>query len=92
MKTPKNYTIEILRIRLGRDDTTRQVSGTLEELKEYFGYTLECGRSWQYEKGNKKIPRPEDIKGIKTLIRALNNSKANTCRYYQDEYFSLIEA
>ena len=29
---------------------------------------------------------------IKTLIKALNNSRANTCSHYQDEYFTLIEA
>ena len=53
--------------------------GTLDYLKEsVFGYTLDCGHSW-----NKKInPNP---KTIKSLINALNNS-ACECRRYDDLY------
>ena len=52
---------------------------TLEELVEYFGYTLECGVAYQHEKGNKKIDRnPKTIKSlIKNLNNAVNNAAAN---------------
>lgn len=54
-------------------------SGTLDELKtRVFGYTLECGHSW-----NHKIP--ESPKTIKSLIKALNDS-AYECNKYHDHY------
>lgn len=43
-----------------------------------FGYTLECGNSW-----NHKIPR--EPKGVKRLVKALNDS-ADECRRYHDWY------
>ncbi len=55
-------------------------TGTLEELiNGTFGYTLDCGVSYQYEKGNKKINRnPKTIKSlISNLNNAVNNSAAN---------------
>ena len=54
-------------------------TGTLNELENnVFGYTLECGHSW-----NSKIPRYP--KTIKSLIKALNES-AYECRRYSDYY------
>ena len=44
-KTSKIFTI--IKTRRGKD---RETTGTLEELINYFSYTLECGNSW-----NKKI-------------------------------------
>ena len=53
--------------------------GTLEYLlNDVFGYTLECGNSW-----NPKIPRYP--KTIKSLVNALNKS-AEECRRYSDCY------
>lgn len=53
--------------------------GTLEELNtQVFGYSLECGNSW-----NSKIPRFP--KSIKTLVKALNDS-AYECNRYHDHY------
>jgi hypothetical protein len=53
--------------------------GTLDELKTHvFGYTLECGHSW-----NHKIP--ESPKTIKALVKALNDS-AYECNKYSDHY------
>lgn len=77
MKTPKTYTIIIHRN--GRD--SRETSGTLEELIEYFSYTLEKGASWQHERGNKKIDRhPKTIASlVKNLNNAENNAAANGC-------------
>lgn len=52
---------------------------TQEEMNHrIFGYTLECGNSW-----NNKIPR--EPKGIKRLVKALNDS-AEECRRYNDWY------
>lgn len=54
-------------------------TGTVEHLRtEVFGYTLECGNSW-----NSKIPVAP--KTAKSLVNALNNS-ANECRRYDDWY------
>lgn len=51
--------------------------GTLDEfINNVFGYTLECGNSW-----NHKIPvRP---KTIKSLVKAINDSKI-ACNHYDD--------
>ena len=64
-KVPKLYSITTSRN--GRN----YESGfcTIEELKQYFGYTLEIGRSW-----NRKIKHPNDIKTIKQFITALEKS------------------
>jgi len=32
-------------------------TGTMEELVKAYSYSLECGASWESEKGNKKINR-----------------------------------
>ena len=55
------------------------IKGTVEQLKNYFGYTLECGYSW-----NHKINQnPTTYKG---LISAINKSYHETqgCCYDQD--------
>jgi hypothetical protein len=53
--------------------------GTVAELTEMFSYTLECGRSYEHEKGNKKInTKPKTINSlINNLNNAINNSAAN---------------
>lgn len=54
--------------------------GTLEYLKErVFGYTLECGHSW-----NPKINR--NPKTIKSLVNALEKS-AIVCSRFDDSYY-----
>lgn len=60
-------------------DHPTDYTGTIEELTtRVFGYTLECGNSW-----NHKIPlRP---KTGKSLVKALNDS-AHECRHYSDWY------
>ena len=58
--------------------------GTLEYLlNDVFGYTLECGNSW-----NSKIPRFP--KSAKSLVKALNNS-ADECRRYNDSFILSTE-
>ena len=51
-------------------------TGTVEELVKSYKYTLECGQSWEHEKGNKKINT--NPKGIKSLISNLNNAVNNS--------------
>jgi hypothetical protein len=63
-----------------RSGSVREATGTLDYLvNNYFGYTLECGQSWEREKGNKKINRnPKTAKSLVTnLNNAVNNSAAN---------------
>jgi len=53
--------------------------GTMKHfIDEVFGYTLECGHSW-----NAKIPLQP--KSVKSLVNALNKS-ADECRRYSDFY------
>jgi hypothetical protein len=54
------------------------MSGTLQELVDAYSYTLECGASWQHEKGNSKINRNPGT--IKSLISNLNKAVNNTAR------------
>ena len=63
--------------------------GTLEELKTYFKYTLECGESYQSEKGNHKINvNPKTISSlIKNVNWAMDNSAANG---YSGRYLELV--
>ena len=79
----KEFTIK--KDRKGRTDET---SGTLEELIAYFKYTLECGKSYQHEKGNKKINMTP--KTVKALVTQLNNAKSNSAANgCSDTYFSI---
>ena len=63
-------------------------TGTLDELKHTFNYTLECGKSWEHEKGNAKINiNPKSIKSLVNMLnKAVNNSAANG---YAGIHFSL---
>ena len=67
-----------------------KIEGTLSELIKSFSYTLECGASWQHEKGRKKINKePKTIKSLITNIyNAKNNSAANG---YSGDSFDYIE-
>ncbi len=89
-KEPKIYTIEVTRIRLrGGDSITSCETGTLEELKEEFRYTLDCGSSYNGQRGCKKVN--PDPKSIKSLVDNLNKAAENCCAHYQDRYYSLAE-
>jgi transposase-like protein len=70
-KTEKEHTIIIT-----RNNKDRETSGTLAELVDYFGNTLESGKSYQHEKGNRKINT--NPKSIKSLIQNINNAKSNS--------------
>jgi hypothetical protein len=74
MKVKKIYVAAV-----HRDRTTIWGAPLSEMNHGIFGYTLECGHSW-----NNKIPR--EPKGQKSLISALNKS-ADECRRYSDYYY-----
>jgi hypothetical protein len=59
-----------------RSGTTSAITAELDVLIHAHAYTLECGASWQHEKGNKKINQKP--KSIASLITNLNNAVNNT--------------
>jgi len=79
-KKPKVKTYKINSYHRGRE---RIVEGTLEYLTDYFGYTLECGNSW-----NKKINRHPST--ISSLISNINKSYSETMgSCYDPDYVSM---
>lgn len=83
-KQQKIYKIKTTNLTTGSE---RISEGTLEELIEGCRYTLECGKSYEREKGNKKINlNPKSIKAfVTTLNNARNNSAANGWSNYHSE-------
>lgn len=80
VKEEKKYKIKISRSgTFGNSYRDSFAEGTLPELIKYFGYTLEVGKSWEHEKGNKKINmNPKNIKSLlDNLYNAKNNAAAN---------------
>ena len=84
MKTPKVY---VIKRENSRSEFT--MSGTVAELVYACSYTLECGHSYEHEKGRSKINcNPTTIKSLVTnLNKAVNNSAANG---YADVTYSLV--
>ena len=64
-------------------------TGTLDELIKAYSYTLETGKSYETEKGNKKINiKPSNVKAlVDNLNKAVNNSAANG---YAGKYYSIL--
>jgi len=64
-------------------------TGTLTELIKAYGYTLEVGKSWEHEKGNKKINlNPKSaLQLTKMLNYAADNAAANG---YSGENYSIV--
>jgi len=81
MENERTYIIHKYYARSSRD---YYYKGTLPQLVDCFGYTLECGNSW-----NPKIPiKP---KNIRSLISALEKSVRETqgsC--YSQDYYELV--
>ena len=84
----KQYTIEIQRFSF-RNTKDRTVTGTLDELIEYFSYTLQKGKSWEHERGNKRINlNPRTIGSlVNNLNNAEDNAAANGCA---NTYYKLV--
>lgn len=89
----KEITIIQHRDRMFGESRVKEITGTVDYLvNEYFGYTLEVGKSWEHEKGNKKIPEKSAIKSGKTLVKALNNSETNrAANGYSNTWYELKE-
>ena len=84
----KQFIITYTKPMTGRSYTSRPL--TVAEAVDYFGYTLECGASWQHERGNKKINR--NPKTIKSLITNLNNASDNTARNGCGDFYTYVPA
>lgn len=79
----KEYTVNI-----HRKDTIREVTGTMDYLLQYFSYTLQTGKSYEHEKGNKRINLSP--KSVKSLVTNLNNAKTNAASNgYPDTYYTV---
>lgn len=87
-KQPKRYRITRTRTMTGRQYVSEPM--TVAEAVEYFGYTLETGKSYEHERGNRKINlRPTTIRSLITnLTNASTNSASNGC----GDSFSVEEA
>ena len=73
------YAVNIVkRSSFGGEERTRTTSGTIPELLEYFGYTLEVGKSYEHERGRYKINMAP--KNIKSLVDNLNKAASNGAR------------
>ena len=87
----KEYTVKVNRFSYSGVASERIYTGTMEHLvNDVFSYTLECGHSWEYERGNRKVnmnPRTG-----RTLVNALNNAAYNTSRNGNpNTYYTLVE-
>lgn len=88
----KKFKVRSIRSNHGRPDSESVFEGTIHELvHDVFGYTLECGKSWEEEEGNSKINRFP--KGIKSLVKNLNNATNNSAANgYSNTRYEQIEA
>ena len=77
--TMKTYTIRYSYIG-GHDERryTRETTDTLENLIRYFSYTLECGKAYEREYGNRRINTAP--KSARSLVTNLNNAESNRAR------------
>jgi len=82
----QEYTVII--DRKGRE---RPVTGTIPELLDYFGYTLEVGKSYEHERGRYKINmNPKNIQSlVDNLNKAASNGAANSA---PSTYYSVGES
>lgn len=87
----KNYII--IKTRHRDDREYKSSPGNVDELVKSYSYTLECGKSYEHETGNKKINiNPKSIKSLVTqLNNAVNNSAANGYGGCSFEYEIFIE-
>jgi hypothetical protein len=75
MKKEKEYTIIISNSGRAGDKPDREVTGTLDYLKQYFSYTIEIGCSW-----NSKINRyPKTIKSLMKTLEMSYDEKEGAC-------------
>lgn len=78
MRKIKLFKVIRSRYNFSSESVKHSTVDTLDNLIDYHRYTLETGKSYEHEKGNKKIKNPNDIKSIKSLITNLNNAVNNS--------------
>lgn len=90
--------IKVAKISIKRISMSRPTRETITEFhtvdyfkNDYFGYDLDTGRSYMYERGAKKISPNEKIKTFKSLVSNLDKASSNSCSSYQDSYYSIAE-
>lgn len=72
---PKEFSIKLTKIRIGRSDSEKIYKGTLKELIEMFSYILELGKSC-----NPKINRnPKTIKSFVSNVQKSFAEKESCC-------------
>ena len=85
----QQYTMTVERYRPQFDDwAENKHTGTSENLKKCFRYTIECGRAYMHEDGALPVKRVEDISDIYELEEALNNASHNSCRGEPNNYYA----
>ena len=90
--------IKVAKIRIKRIGISRPTRETITEFHtvdyfktDYFGYDLDTGRSYMYERGAKKISPNEKIKTFGSLVSNLNKASSNSCGSYQDSFYTIAE-
>lgn len=81
----KTYTVRTTKMRMRGENRVYEKTGTLEELINCFGYTLEIGNSW-----NSKINRnPKTIKSFISNLQKAYEEKEASC--YDRTSVELVE-
>lgn len=90
--------IKVAKIKIKRIGISRPTRETITDFHtvdyfktDYFGYDLDTGRSYMYERGAKKISPNEKIKTFGSLVSNLNKASSNSCRDYQDSFYTIAE-
>ena len=90
--------IKVAKIRIERVSLSRNRPDIITQFHtvdyfktDYFGYDLDTGRSYMYERGAKKISPNEKIKTFGSLVSNLNKASSNSCRDYQDSFYTIAE-
>jgi len=76
---------KIYKIRQIRKKREKIIEGTLQELIDYFGYTLEIGNSWN----NKINMNPKTIKTFMSNLIKSYEEKEGAC--FERTYIELVE-
>ena len=70
----------------GRSSRDYYYKGTLPQLVDCFGYTLECGNSW-----NPKIPtKPKNIRSLMSALEKSVRETQGSC--YSQDYYEVVES
>ena len=83
----KTYTI--IKNHRGR---TYETTGTVEELKKAFGYTIECGVSWMMQEPRyrfRDVPIPKSAKGLVNFLNKCVEYIQGGC--FERDHYELAE-